>query len=188
MQVVIPQPFLKSKKLPGNFYKSKKIKEELNSHLSDMFGKNNYIAYIDKTQIYLSKTKIVKEKILKVSTAFLLTIEGMEEVFIPEIKVKSIHNSSIGFKIKNSDHSKESGDILCHMSAGWMEERVFGTTHSTAYSDDSHVPLFCCGWSIQKGETIKPYVITQIAPTHSFLLDIPLPSGLNREAIEEIFD
>ena len=181
-------PFLKSKRLPGNFYNSKKIKENLNIYLSDIFGKDNYISHIDKTQIYLSENKIVKEKILKASLQFLITIEGMKDVFAPELKVHSLDNSIISNEIKNSYNSKESGDILYHMHSGWMEERLFGTTHSTAYTSDTHVPLLWYGWHIPKGETVKPHVITQITPTLSFLLDIPLPNASNREPIKELFD
>ena len=181
-------PFLKSKRLPGNFYNSKKIKENLNIYLSDIFGKDNYIAHIDKTQIYLSEKKIVTEKILKASLQFLITIEGMKDVFAPELKVHSLDNSIISNVIKNSYNSKESGDILYQMHSGWMEERLFGTTHSTAYTSDTHVPLLWYGWHIPKGETVKPHVITQITPTLSFLLDIPLPNASNREPIKELFD
>lgn len=181
-------PFLKSKRLPGNFYNSKKIKENLNIYLSDIFGKDNYIAHIDKTQIYLSEKKIVKEKILKASLQFLITIEGMKDVFAPELKVHSLDNSIISNVIRNSYNSKESGDILYQMHSGWMEERLFGTTHSTAYTSDTHVPLLWYGWHIPKGETVKPHVITQITPTLSFLLDIPLPNASNREPIKELFD
>ena len=181
-------PFLKSKRLPGNFYNSKKIKENLNIYLSDIFGKDNYISHIDKTQIYLSEKKIVKEKILKASLQFLITIEGMKDVFAPELKVHSLDNSIISNVIKNSYNSKESGDILYQMHSGWMEERLFGTTHSTAYTSDTHVPLLWYGWHIPKGETVKPHVITQITPTLSFLLDIPLPNASNREPIKELFD
>jgi predicted AlkP superfamily pyrophosphatase or phosphodiesterase len=181
-------PFLKSKRLPGNFYNSKKIKENLNIYLSDIFGKDNYIAHIDNTQIYLSEKKIVKEKILKASLQFLITIEGMKDVFAPKLKVHSLDNSIISNVIKNSYNSKESGDILYQMHSGWMEERLFGTTHSTAYTSDTHVPLLWYGWHIPKGETVKPHVITQITPTLSFLLDIPLPNASNREPIKELFD
>ena len=181
-------PFLKSKRLPGNFYNSKKIKENLNIYLSDIFGKDNYIAHIDNTQIYLSEKKIVKEKILKASLQFLITIEGMKDVFAPELKVHSLDNSIISNVIKNSYNSKVSGDILYQMHSGWMEERLFGTTHSTAYTSDTHVPLLWYGWHIPKGETVKPHVITQITPTLSFLLDIPLPNASNREPIKELFD
>ena len=48
-------PFLKSKRLPGNFYNSKKIKENLNIYLSDIFGKDNYIAHIKHKYIFRKK-------------------------------------------------------------------------------------------------------------------------------------
>jgi len=55
------------------------------------------------------------------------------------------------------------------------------------YSGDSYVPLLWHVWHIPKGETVNLYNITQITPTHSFLLDTPLVSASNREATEGKF-
>lgn len=69
-----------------------------------------------------------------------------------------------------------------------MEERKFGTTHGTAYNNDTHVPLLWYGWNIPIGETVKPHTITQIAPTLSMLLDISLPNASCINPIEELFE
>tara|TARA_B100000809_G_C14843283_1_gene425568 strand:+ start:203 stop:427 length:225 start_codon:yes stop_codon:yes gene_type:complete len=74
------------------------------------------------------------------------------------------------------------------MTSGWMEERSYGTTHRNAYTSDTHVPLLWYGAKIPKGETVKKINITQIAPTISMLLDIPLPNSSDRNPIEELFD
>lgn len=74
------------------------------------------------------------------------------------------------------------------MKSGWMNQRSFGASHSSAYTSDTHVPLFWYGWEIPKGETVKQHTITQIAPTLSLLLNIPLPSGSDRNPITELFD
>lgn len=180
-------PFLKAKNLPGEFYDSKKIKEDLNAYLSYEFGLGQYIAYMDQTQIYFENTKIPKEQLIKKAVPFLQKIEGVKEVFAPAIAEWSLDNSVIGNFVRNSFDPNESGDILYHLYSGWMEKRNYGTTHGTAYTSDTHVPLLWYGTNIPKGNSVKPYEITQIAPTLSFLLDIPLPNASNKEPIEEIF-
>lgn len=179
--------FLKAKNLPGEFYNSKKIKEDLNAYLSYEFGLGQYIAYMDQTQIYFENTKIPKEQLIKKAVPFLQKIEGVKEVFAPAIAEWSLDNSVIGNFVRNSFDPNESGDILYHLYSGWMEKRNYGTTHGTAYTSDTHVPLLWYGTNIPKGNSVKPHEITQIAPTLSFLLDIPLPNASNKEPIEEIF-
>lgn len=180
--------YLKSKRLPGNFYNSKKIKNSLNNYLSMKFGLDNYISSIDKTQIYFSSAKITKKVLVKESLKYLKTIKGIKEAFAPRFPEFNLENSTIGDMIKNSYHPMNSGDILLHFYSGWMAERTFGTTHGNAYNSDTHVPLLWYGWNIPKGESIKQYSITQIAPTLSFLLNIPLPNASNTHPIEELFE
>ena len=74
-----------------------------------------------------------------------------------------------------------------HFESGWMEKRAFGTTHGTSYTSDTHVPLLWYGYNIPKGESVIPHEITQIVPTLSFLLDIPLPNASNNKPILELF-
>jgi predicted AlkP superfamily pyrophosphatase or phosphodiesterase len=180
-------PFLKAKNLPGEFYDSKKIKEDLNAYLCHEFGLGQYIVYMDQTQIYFENTKIPKEQLIKKAVPFLQKIEGVKEVFAPAIVEWSLDNNVIGNFVRNSFDPNESGDILYHLYSGWMEKRNYGTTHGTAYTSDTHVPLLWYGTNIPKGNSVKPYEITQIVPTLSFLLDIPLPNASNKEPIEEIF-
>jgi predicted AlkP superfamily pyrophosphatase or phosphodiesterase len=180
--------YLKSKRLPGKFYNSKKIKDSLNNYLSKKFGLDNYVSSIDKTQIYFSSAKIAKEVLVKESLKYLKTIEGIKEAFAPRFPEFNLENSTIGDMIKNSYHPMNSGDILLHFYSGWMAERTFGTTHGNAYNSDTHVPLLWYGWNIPKGESIKQHSITQIAPTLSFLFNIPLPNASNTDVIEELFE
>ena len=177
-------PFLNSNHLPGNFISSKEIKTKLNKHLSKKISPKNYISYIDKTQIYLNQKIENKEKVLKESIVFLKKMEGIKEVFIPEINY-SIANGNMSI-FKNSYNCERSGDILYQILPGWMEKRSFGTTHTTSYNYDTHVPLIWYGCNIRKGETALPTKITQIAPTISILLNIPFPNASNTIPIEGI--
>ncbi len=178
--------FLKSKRISGRFYSPKEIKTLLNENLSFEFGKDNYVAYMDKTQIYFNETKTQKELLINKAVMFLKTLDGIKEVYAPILPI-TLNNSTNNNFIKNSYNPLCSGDIYLHFYPGWMEERSFGTTHGNAYTGDTHVPLLWYGNKIPKGETVKPYNITQIAPTLAFLLDIPLPNASNNRPIEEIF-
>lgn len=179
--------FLESIKLPGKFYAPAKIKKNLNIYLSQTFGAADYIAFFDKIQVYFNNTETPKELVIEKAVTFLKTVEGVKEIFVPKASKFNV-NSTIQAIIKNSYFPKNSGDILYHMYSGWMEERAYGTTHGTVYTSDTHVPLLWYGFNIPKGETIKAHTITQIAPTLSMLLNIPLPNASSKNPIEELFE
>lgn len=179
--------YLKKTKLKGEFYSLNAIKDTLNTHLSKKFGVADYVLYMDNTQVYFKKKLLNRDGIIKESLSFLKTISGIKEVFTPEIPEFNIGNSTIGDLVKNSYHQKKSGDLLIHFYPGWMQERMYGTTHGSAYNSDTHIPLLWYGWKIPKGESIKPYRITQIASTLSLLLNVPLPNAAEHQPIEELF-
>ncbi|WP_299671652.1 alkaline phosphatase family protein [uncultured Polaribacter sp.] len=179
-------PFLNSNHLPGKFISSKEIRIKLNTYLSKEIFPKDYISYIDKTQIYLKKDLKNKEEVLKKSLVFLKRMEGIKDVFIPNIT--TFNKSSKTTIFRNSFNSKVSGDIMYQVVPGWMEKRSYGTTHTTSYNNDTHVPLIWYGYNIRKGETALSVKITQIAPTLSMLLDIPFPNASNKIPIDDIIE
>lgn len=180
--------FLKKARLPGQFYYPLQMKKELNDYLSVAFGESDYIAFMDKTQLYFNETTTAKELVIKKAASFLRTVAGVKTVFTPNLLHEAPNQSNEQVLINNSVYLKNSGDILLHFHSGWMEKRPYGTTHSNLYTSDTHVPLLWYGNKIPKGETVKKHVITQIAPTLSMLLNIPLPNASNSNPIIEIFD
>lgn len=179
--------FLEEARLPGKFYSPNDIKTGLNTYLSEEFGVSEYVAFIDKTQVYFNDTKTKKELVIKKAAAFLKNIAGVKAVFTLNLIDGNSCKNNIQTLINNSFYLENSGDIIMHFHSGWMVERPYGTTHGTMYTSDTHVPLLWYGHNIPKGETVKKHLITQIAPTLSMLLNIPLPNASNCNPIEEVF-
>ncbi len=179
--------FLVENRLPGKFYSPEKIKENLNNFLSNEFGKADYVEHIDKLQIYFKESNIPKNKIQEKAILFLKDIEGVREVFVPSTQQMGVNNHWTDF-VREGYHYGNSGDIVMHFNSGWMQKREYGASHGTAYTSDTHVPLLWFGKNIPQGNSVKLHSITEIAPTISMLLNIPLPSSSNKNVIEELFD
>ncbi|MGB2526600.1 alkaline phosphatase PafA [Flagellimonas sp. SN16] len=179
--------FLEQKGLPGRNYDPNKIGQELNEFLSKESGLENCVSFIDNTQVYLSPETRDNRELLKKAALYLEGKTGIKEVFVPALHDWNIGNSTTGEFIRNSYNSKNSGDILLHSFPGWMDQRDYGTTHGTAYTKDTHVPMLWYGWRVDNGISVAPHTITQIAPTLALLLDIPLPDASDRKPIEELF-
>jgi hypothetical protein len=86
-------------------------------------------------------------------------------------------------------HPKRSGDVVLVLEPGWYGgSRVQGTTHGSAYTYDTHVPIIFYGHGIKKGSSVKYHRVTDIAPTLSILLNIKFPNGCTGQPVEEIFE
>ncbi|THV60973.1 alkaline phosphatase family protein [Flagellimonas alvinocaridis] len=179
--------FLEQKQLPGRSYDPKKLGQELNEYLSKESGFENCVSFIDNTQVYLSLEIRTNRELLGKAALYLEGANNIKEVFVPALHDWNLGNSAIGEFVRNAYNSKNSGDILLHSLPGWMDQRDYGTTHGTAYTPDTHVPMLWYGWGVSKGLSVAPHTITQIAPTLSMLLDIPLPNASDVKPIEELF-
>ncbi|SFB74712.1 Predicted pyrophosphatase or phosphodiesterase, AlkP superfamily [Flagellimonas taeanensis] len=180
--------FLEQKGLPGSSYDPKLIGQELNEYLSKESGIENCVSFIDNTQVYLVPEIRTNRELLEKAALYLQNLDSVKEVFVPALHEWNLANSTIGEFVRNAYNSKNSGDILLHSFPGWMDQRDYGTTHGTAYTTDTHVPMLWYGWGVKQGLSVAPYTITQIAPTLSMLLDIPLPDASDRRPIGELFN
>ena len=61
-----------------------------------------------------------------------------------------------------------------------------GTTHGSAYSYDTHVPILFYGAGITNGLSHKNYNVRDIAPTLATLLGVEFPNGNSGKVIEEV--
>lgn len=164
----------------------------LNAKLKEKFGEDNMIWAIDNYQIYfnqnLIKEKIldlgkVKEETLKILKAdptvlYAVDLDKVAEAAIPE---------PIKTRIINGYNWQRSGDIQLISHDGMLPPySKLGTTHSVWNSYDSHIPLIFMGTNIKKGESNKPYFMTDIAPTLAQILKIENPSGCIGSPIVEV--
>ena len=115
-------------------------------------------------------------------------MEGIAEAYPSSVlKFESYKSDSYKSLIANGYNHKRSGNVAFSYLPGWLDIQETGTTHGAAYGYDTHVPLIFFGAGIKNGESVKPYSITEIAPTISILLNNPFPSGCTSKPIEEVY-
>jgi arylsulfatase A-like enzyme len=86
-----------------------------------------------------------------------------------------------------SFHRERSGDVEVLFEPYWMSSSS-GTTHGTAYSYDTHIPLMLMGPGIRPGRYAQTVALNDLAPTLATLLGIETPSGASGRALAEILD
>ena len=84
--------------------------------------------------------------------------------------------------------AKLSGDVIVIPTPGTISRGKTGTTHGSAYSYDTHVPILFYGAGIKNGLSHKDYNVRDIAPTLATLLGVELTNGNSGRVIEEVLE
>jgi hypothetical protein len=170
---------------------SKNVEAALRKFSVDTFGTDVVLNY-SNFNLFFNKP-VLKEKGLELAKVkqtfkdFMMTQDQVKRVYTEEeILASTGADYFLSFIAKGYD-PKQNGDLFILDKAGYLEYIETGTTHGSANSYDTHVPMLFYGWHVPKGNSHSKKQITQIAPTLSQLLKIPFPNGTESEVLEELF-
>ncbi|MBU2997163.1 alkaline phosphatase family protein [Cellulophaga baltica] len=183
--------YLKDQKVPAGYVDNNQIKAKLDEFVKYNYGTTDIVKNISNGQIFLDH-KIVKNLDLSLSE--------IEEQLAKEIMSYGICNRVYtGEQMWNNEYTKgipsilqmgynqeRSGDVLLVYKPDYISYSTTGSTHGSAYSYDTHVPLLFFGKGINKGETYERTEIPDIAPTIASLLGVEFPSGTTGNPISKV--
>lgn len=181
--------YLNSKKMPGGAFDRMKAMSEIKNALKLSVGTGDLIIGEENSQLYLDhkvmeSLQISREKVFQTIEKTLFKIEGFSRL----IDLKNIENSTLisNYKeiITNGYHPARSGDFMILLKPQWFIGYKTGTTHSTLYAYDTHVPLLFYGWNLSAKEITSKTNINDIAPTLANLLKCMEPTGTTGQVIK----
>jgi predicted AlkP superfamily pyrophosphatase or phosphodiesterase len=182
----------------------------LNVELRRKYGQaqNDWVLATVDNVIYLN-WKTVDEKRLSHSeiqkTGASLLLDAAEKlpaariarVFTRDELLAGVPNSdTIGQAVTRGFNVERSGDII------WIQEPYFvipgggadlgghehkGTTHSSPYPYDTHVPMIFYGAGIHAGEYLQSVAPNDIAPTLAAILGVKMPNGSSGNVLKDVF-
>ncbi|NGP75540.1 alkaline phosphatase family protein [Balneolaceae bacterium YR4-1] len=168
---------------PGGYFNTNRATQALLNYLTDKYGKQNWIRALSNQQVYLDR-ELIKQKQIDLEAMqqdianFLLQFEGVLSTNTAANFATEKYEESLQGMYQRGFQYQRSGDVYIQLKPGWLiSSSRTGTTHGSPYTYDTHVPMLMYGWGIPQGGTFKKTVVTQLAPTISELLQIPLPNG-----------
>lgn len=185
--------YMRANKMMTGFFDDG-LKKNLEAELKQKFANDKLILGVENYQIYLNH-KVIGENNLDVKGIkdYLIEKLNKDERVLYAVDLKNIGTSPVPEPIKsrviNGYNWQRSGDIQIVSHDGMLPSySKKGTTHGVWNSYDSHIPLLFFGKGIKNGKSVKPYHMTDIAPTVAQILKIENPSGNIGEPIAELFD
>lgn len=184
--------YLKDHNIPAGTFQQD-VSEELDAAIDERFGQDDWIENISNMQIFLSHESCKKHEIdlneLRHFVAdYLLKFDGIFKTYTAQdIHTLPYNSKGIAGLLHRGYNQKRSGDVLISFEPGWFASSYMtGTTHGSAFTYDTHVPMLWYGGNIPQGRSYDKKAITSIVPTLSMLLDIKLPNGAMDEPLYEV--
>ncbi len=184
-----PVEYLKEEfHLPVNYFNVESAIALLNSFLNITYGDNQWIEHYSDLQVYLDYDLIKKNKLdinemRDVTSSFFNHFEGVQ-LSLPSYQLEqgSSTNGLLAPLYKTYTKSR-SGDFMFILREGWQPSYKFKRVN---YTDQSQVPLVFYGSNIKPMKIKQKLDGTDLAPTLSELINIPIPDKCQGKTIEEV--
>ncbi|MBA4406124.1 alkaline phosphatase [bacterium] len=176
--------YLRDQRLPTGELNNKRFLDSLKLFCINEYGDESLIENLSNRQIFLNRELIKKNKwdIHKIERAIADYIRNtfpvVTSIFTRDDFEKDVATREPINTILNGFNPVISGDIAFNLQPGYLSNFLEqGSTHSTSYSYDTHVPMLFYGWRIPNQTLNTPVFIVDIAATISNLLGITEPSA-----------
>ncbi len=175
---------LKLNKFPTSELKNSDIINSVETILKNKFKTENLIENFSNGQFFINH-KVLAEKNLSYNEVVNAIVIHLRTTY-PEIQniytrldfEKQVAKRDAENMTLNGWHPFRSGDVILTLRPYTMSRILEkGTSHSTPYSYDTHIPLIFYGWKIPAQVRNENVYVTDIAATLASLLKIKRPSS-----------
>ncbi len=179
------------RKLPGGRVDPTRVRAALETVLHDKFGGANWISFSGEAGIYFNPATVRAQKadLSEVEAATAEALRAMPHVFRAYTRTQLLNGGvledRIGIDVRNGFDQVRSANVILILDPYWLSVRT-GTTHSTPFDYDTHVPLLFLGPHIKPGRYNANVAPNDIAPTLATLLDVETPSGSVGRVLSEM--
>lgn len=179
-------------KIPAGYFNARRSLALVSTYLMAIYGQQRWIEGYYGKNIFLNK-KLIEEKNLNYNEItqnianFMLEFEGIQTAF-PSLQVLNMggNANSEMIRIRNSTNKNSMGDVIFTLLPGWLEVDDKNNPVGESNSIVSHIPLYFYGWKINQQKITRSYQTTDIAPTLSKILNIPIPNASIGIPMDEI--
>ena len=164
---------------PAGYFKTATFEDGLRNFLKHRIGEDPVEFFINE-QVYLKRSYKTNDALLeKTLREYAESFQGVMTAIPLRDAGRCTLEPGVCEKIRKGYMPGRSGDFYIHLFPGWIPDysEKGGTTHGSAYSYDTHIPIIFFGWNVVPEDNYDRVWIEDIAPTVSDILKISRPSG-----------
>jgi len=146
------------------------------AELDSLYGSHDYILRRGSTYYYdfskmdsLSVKQTVVDSILQ---TYMESVEGVYRLYTKAELLAATPEDHLAYRLRNFMHPELSPDLYTLIEEGWLFRNPYGTSHSTPYEYDSHVPLLISSEQLQSVSLMDSVATVDLAPTLGDILGV----------------
>lgn len=187
--------YMQSLNIPAGTANSGMLRDSLELHLNEKFGKGKWVERYTNQQVYLNRKLIESKKLNRMdvqeaAAQYVIRFEGVARAIPADVVQRGGWTSGLMTRVESGYNAQRSGDVIVVLQPGWFEGYGSGpqkgTTHGSHSNYDTHVPLVWYGWRVQPGESSVETAVADIAPTIASWLYIQEPNGSVGTPLQEL--
>jgi arylsulfatase A-like enzyme len=189
---VAPVPEVNAaRRMPGGRMPQGVVRKAVEGALAAKYGEGKWILSPGETAFYFDRESIRQKKLdaADVERTAADAARGVAHVFrvyTREMLLSGAVDLQVGRRVMNGFYAPRGPDLYVLLEPYWLYGSK-GTTHSTTFSYDAHVPVIFMGPGIKAGRFNEAISVNDIAPTLATYLDVETPSGSVGRCLGEIF-
>jgi hypothetical protein len=181
---VAPVPeFLAARKMPGGRLGRAKMVEPIAKALEAAFGPGEWIEGRAGSSLYLNRALarakgLELDAVAETAAAAARSLPAVYRALTrDQLLSGAVPDDPWCRKVARGFHPERSGDLEILLYPYWIGVEGEATSHGSAYSYDSHIPLVLMGPGVRPGRYHEAVALNDLAPTLATLLEVETPSG-----------
>jgi arylsulfatase A-like enzyme len=181
-----------ARRMPGGYLDSVDDAKKIGEALAQKFGPGEWFRSSSYGFFYLNRETLAKNKAEAGAVrAFAAEVaRGLPHIArvltYDDLLHPGVAPDAVGRAIEVGFYPARGADLVLVPEPYFMFSSAPGTTHSTPYSYDNHVPLIFYGAGIRAGTHYEAVTVNDVAPTLAAILGIETPSGSSGRILSEM--
>jgi hypothetical protein len=188
---VAPVPEVNTaRRMPGGRMPAGVVQKAVDAALNDKYGAGRWLLNPSDTAFYFNRELIRQKKldapdVERTAAEAARPIAHVFRVYTREMLLNGTVDPQVGRRVMNGFYPPRGPDMYVLLEPYWLYGSK-GTTHSTTFDYDAHVPVIFMGAGIKAGRFNEQISVNDVAPTLATYLDIETPSGSLGRCLAEI--
>lgn len=179
-----------ARRMPGGRMPSGVVRKAVETALTDKYGAGQWMLNPSDTAFYFNRDLIQQKKldaaeVERTAADAARAVAHVFRVYTREMLLDGAVDLEVGRRVMNGFYAPRCPDMYVLLEPYWLYGSK-GTTHSTTFSYDAHVPVIFLGPGIKQGPFDQTISVNDIAPTLATYLSIETPSGSVGRCLAEI--
>jgi len=180
--------------MPGGRIPPASVIDAVQSALSRKYGAGSWVSASIDPDLYLNLDLVAKANldpadVRRVAARAVAAMPHLFRVYTREqLLTSQFLHDEIGQRVMNGYNERRGADVELLPDPYWIVYGATGTTHSTPFGYDAHVPVIFLGAGIRPGRYDAATAVNDIAPTLATILDVEIPSGSIGRVLDEMFE